>query len=280
VADAQLPWRLSEGHFDFAFNLAEGTGRRCREAIPAAVCELLSLPFTGPDALTLAITLDKFIAKRVVAPDVPVPRGVLIESDRDDEQLDRLVYPVIAKPNDEGSSKGIRDNPICPDAAAAAKRVQWLRTEYGCPVLVEEFLPGAEVTIAVAGNAPDERILGMMEVAPVSDREPFVYSIEVKRDWTRHVCYHVPPRLGAHTIDTLRGYALRSYRLLGCRDLARIDFRLDGNGTPHFMECNPLPGLDPITSDIVMMSKSYLAYDDLIQGVLLDAMRRTGVSRR
>jgi D-alanine-D-alanine ligase len=278
VADARLPWRLADGRFDFAFNIAEGTGRRCREAVPVAVCELLSVPFTGSDALTLAITLDKFIAKRVVSPDVPVARGVLVESTGDDPQLTGLAYPVLVKPNDEGSSKGIRENPVCADAAAARERVRWLQTRYACPVLVEEFLTGAEVTVAVAGNAPDVRILGMMEIAPVAGRETFVYSLEVKRDWTRHVRYHVPPRLDVGTLAALRAHALSAYRLLGCRDLARIDFRLDAGGVPHFMECNPLPGLDPVTSDVVMISKDHLPYDALIQGVLLDAMRRTGVS--
>lgn len=280
VADARLPWRLADGQFDFAFNMAEGTGRRCREAVPAAVCELLSLPFTGSDALTLAVTLDKFIAKRIVSPDVPVARGVLIETKEDEQQLPRLTYPVLAKPNDEGSSKGIRDNPVCSDAAAVLARARWLQAQYACPVLVEEFLTGAEVTVAIAGNGPDVRILGMMEIAPVSDGQPFVYSLEVKREWTRHVRYHVPPRLDGNILDALHGYALIGYRLLGCRDIARIDFRLDAHGVPHFIECNPLPGLDPITSDVVMLSKGHLPYDTLIQGILLDAMRRTGVSVR
>jgi D-alanine-D-alanine ligase len=279
VADRRLPWQLADG-FDFAFNIAEGTGRRCREAVPAAVCELLGLPFTGSDALTLAIALDKFVAKRVVSPDVPVARGVLIESDGDGTPIDRLRYPAIVKPNDEGSSKGIRENPLCADPTAAAARARWLWTRYQCPVLVEEFLPGPEVTVAIAGNAPDVRVLGMMEIAPSSGGGPFVYSVEVKRDWTRHVCYHTPPRLDANTIDAVRDSALMAYRLLGCRDIARIDFRLDAHGVPCFIECNPLPGLDPVTSDVVMLSKHNLRYDDLIQGILLDAMRRTGASIR
>ena len=280
VADGRLPWRLTERHFDFAFNIAEGTGRRCREALAAAVCELLSLPFTGSDALTLAVTLDKSVAKRVVSPDVPVARGVLIERQDDEEQLNGLAYPVIVKPNDEGSSKGIRDGAICFNASAAADRCRWLLTQYNCPALVEEFLTGAEVTVAILGNARDVRILGMMEIAPLATDAPFVYSIEVKRDWTRHVCYHVPPRLPATTLAMLNDFALSAYRLLGCRDIARIDFRLGADGVPRFIECNPLPGLDPVTSDTVMLSKATIPYDALIQGILLDAMRRTGIDRR
>jgi D-alanine-D-alanine ligase len=276
-ADSRLPWRLAEGRFEFAFNMAEGQGRRCREAVPAAVCELLGLPFTGSDALTLGITLDKFVAKRVVSPDVPVARGVFIESETDEAGIKALSYPVIVKPNDEGSSKGIRENPIAPDATAAVRRCRWLRERYACPVLVEEFLTGPEVTVGVTGNKPNARILGMMEIAPASGEENFVYSLEAKRDYLNQVRYFIPPRLNARTIERLSRFALTAYNLLGCRDIARVDFRLDAGGVPHFIECNPLPGLNPVTGDIVVLSRDILPYERLVQGILQDAMARTGM---
>src|ERR1039457_3101186 len=144
AADRLLPWRLEEGHYDFAFNIAEGQGRRCREAVPAAVCELMGLPFTGSDAVTLGVTLDKWLARRVVSPEVPVAGAALIRDEVDEDQLSALRFPVIVKPNDEGSSKGIRGDPIAADAEAAGRQCRWLRARYGCPVLVEEFLPGME----------------------------------------------------------------------------------------------------------------------------------------
>ena len=281
LADARLPWRLEEGRYDFAFNIAEGPvgltdrDRRCREAIPAAVCELLGLPFTGSDALTLAVTLDKAMARRVVSGEVPVARAVLLECGAED--LGGLRYPVIVKPNDEGSSKGIRDGCLAQDAAGAVARARQLRSVYGCPALVEEFLPGAEVTVALAGNWPDVRLLGLMEIAPARPTEAFVYSVDVKRDFERRVVYHVPPRLDAATLDRLRAGALAAWRLLGCRDIARMDFRLDTSGRPCFLECNPLPGLNRDHSDIVILTRDVLPYDRLVQGILLDAAKRTGV---
>jgi D-alanine-D-alanine ligase len=277
VADRRLPWRLEEGRFDFAFNIAEGRGRRCREAVPAAVCELLGLPFTGSDALTLAVTLDKATARRIVGSEVPVAPAVLIENGHlVDGNLDALRFPVIVKPNDEGSSKGIRESP-CPlasDSAAALRQSRWLFATYGCPVLVEEFLPGTEVTIGLAGNADAVRLLGMMAVEPAVPNGPFVYSVDVKRDWPRRVRYSVPPRLPAQTLANLEAAARSAWRLLGCRDLARIDFRLDAAGRPHFLECNPLPGLHPVDSDIVLLTQTNLPYEDLVQGVVRDAARR------
>ena len=273
-ADRELPWRLRSGGFDFVFNIAEGCGRRCREGVPAAVCELLGLPFTGSDMLTLAVTLDKAAARRLVSPEVPVARAVLVENYSLHADLSSLTYPVMVKPNDEGSSKGICAQPVAADPSAAVKRTRWLQEKYDCPVLVEEFLTGSEVTVGIAGNGATTRILGLMEIAPAEPELHWTYSLEVKRDWRRRVRYHVPPRLDAKTLAAIEQYSLTAYRLLGCRDVARLDFRLDAAGVPHFLECNPLPGLNPESGDLVILSQPKLTYAQLVQGVLLDAARR------
>jgi D-alanine-D-alanine ligase len=279
-ADAAFPAALERGGFDMVFNIAEGAGRRCREAVPAAICEFLGLPYTGSDPLTLPVTLDKWMARRVVSPEVPVAGAALLQGAEDEVALAALRYPVIVKPNDEGSSIGIRRESRCADAAAAAERCRWLRQRYGCPILVETFLPGREVTAAVRGNGADATLIGLMEIAPADDRaEDFVYGLEAKRDFRRQVRYHVPPRLAPAQLDRIASLALTAYRLLGCRDIARIDFRLDAAGTPHFLECNPLPGLNPDSGDIVILARAAsadpaAAYGGLVQGILRDAMRR------
>ncbi len=277
-ADRTLPWRLEAGVYDFVFNMAEGCGRRCREAIPAAVCELLGIPFTGSDMLTLAISLDKAAARRLVSPEVPVARAVLLENAPGEADLAELAYPVMVKPNDEGSSKGLGGQPVAASVSEALARVRWLQETYRCPVLVEEFLCGAEVTVGVVGNHVDTRILGMMEIAATEPVPAWAYSLDVKRDWRRRVRYHTPPRLDPSTVATIERQALTAYRLLGCRDLARLDFRLDAAGVPHFLECNPLPGLHHASSDIAILSQRTLSYESLVQGVLLDAARRWNVA--
>jgi D-alanine-D-alanine ligase len=282
-ADRRMPRRLEQGNYDFAFNIAEGRGRRCREAIAAAVCELLELPYTGSDALTLAATLDKEVARRLVSPNVPVAPAVLLtkEGEEEDEaELERLRYPVLVKPNDEGSSKGIHEDAIAENSVEAMNRVRRLRALYGCPVLVEEYLSGVELTVGIIGNGVSAEILGVMEIAPAADEPRFVYSVEVKRDWRRRVRYHIPPRLPAHTVDTVSRNALAAYRLLGCRDFARLDFRLDSAGRPCFLECNPLPGLDPESSDIVILSRHHTSHEKLIQRILLEAVGRCKMDDR
>jgi len=273
-ADRSLPRRLAAGGYDFAFNFAEGTGRRCREAIPAAVCELLGLPFSGSDLLTLGLTLDKDMTRRVVASEVRVPRAVLVQREEDLGCLGDLAYPVIVKPNDEGSSKGIRDNPIADDAPEARRRCGWLRDRYGCPAIVEEFIDGTEVTAGILGNSPGERLLGLMEIEPVGEASRFVYSLEVKRDWRRRVVYHVPPRLDAQALAEIGEAAIKAFRLLGCRDVARMDFRLDGSGRLFFLECNALPGLNAANSDLVLLSRGTFTQRRLVQEIFLEAVRR------
>jgi D-alanine-D-alanine ligase len=276
-ADRSMPARLEAGRYDFAFNIAEGKGRRCREAVAASVCELFDLPYTGSDALTLAVTLDKNVARRIVSPEVRVAPAVLINTEDDEEALDALRYPVVVKPNDEGSSKGIGPDSVADNPAGAIKVSRRLRTQYGCSVLVEEFLSGAEITVGIVGNGSGTHILGMMEIAPRSAYKRFVYSIDVKRDWRRQVDYHVPPRIPSGTSRCLEQNARTAYRLLGCRDFARIDFRLDDEGLPVFLECNALPGLDPENSDLVIMSRDPITYQRLVQTILLEAFKRTGV---
>lgn len=234
VADCGLARALETGGFDFAFNIAEGKGGRNREAVAAAVCELFGVPHTGSDAMTLAVTLDKWTARRVVSPEIPVASAVLVRNEGDEFKLRALRYPAIVKPNAEGSSKGIRGDAVVDSAVEALERARWLRLEYGGPALVEEFLPGAEVTVGVLGNGSDQRVLGVMEIAPNVPSDRFVYSLEVKRDFLRRVQYYIPPRLSDDGLTKVKRLALLAYEMLGCRDVARLDFRLDAAGEPFF----------------------------------------------
>ena len=274
LACRDLPQRLDAGSYDFVFNIAEGSGRRSREAVPAAICELLELPYTGSDPLTLAATLDKTIAKRIVSPDVAVARGTT-----DAAELGGLSFPVIVKPNDEGSSKGIRISSHCVDVETALAQAGWLARTYGCPVLFEEWLPGAEVTVAIAGNGTSATVLAAMEIGFASPQHdaPFIYSLETKRDYRNKVAYHVPPCLPPPALSRLNEQALRAFHLLGCRDVARMDFRLDAEGEPRFIECNPLPGLNPESSDFVIATRGVLSYDRLVGNILRDAAARYSI---
>jgi len=144
--------------------------------------------------------------------------------------------------------------------------------------MVEAFVPGAEVTVGVLGNDPP-RIVGMMEIVPKTvSPEEFVYSLEVKRDWENRVAYRVPPALPGALLSEIERCALGIYRALGCRDFSRIDFRLDASGTPHFIECNPLPGLSPGYGDLpILADRMGIPYPSLVGEILSHALRRHGM---
>ncbi len=265
---------------DFVFNFAEGHGiARSREARVPAVLEMLGIPYSGSDPLTLAATLDKDCAKRLVASaGVAVPRGRVFLPGDDLDALrfaPPLPYTAIVKPAWEGSSKGIRGKCVVdtPDELADAVAVLARQRQ---PVLIEEYVPGEELTVGIVGNDPPE-VVGVLRVLPLQATERFVYSLEVKRDWRRLVRYECPARLPTKQLRAVEEAALQSYRVLGCRDMSRVDLRLR-DGVPYFLEVNPLPGLSPESSDLVILARlSGWSYEQLIARILNAAFARQGL---
>ncbi len=275
----ELLRRLLDGpRPDLVLNIAEGRGAsRSREARVPAVLEMLGIPHTGSDPLTLAVTLDKDCAKRLVrASGVATPAWVLIEPEQEDipARLDHLALPVFVKPAYEGSSKGILTSNIIHDRDELCDAVARLQQVYRQPILVEEFIDGDELTVGIVGNHPPE-VVGIMRVLPKDTSGPFVYSLEVKRDWERRVRYECPAKLSATDTEAVRRAALASWRALGCRDVTRIDFRLREH-VPYFLEANPLPGLSPTSGDLVLLSGMVgVSYPELLSRIIHAAVERT-----
>lgn len=273
---------------DFVANIAEGSGvSRNREARVPAVLEMLGIPYWGSDAFTMSATLDKGVAKRMICGLVEVPKDVLIPPDLDydgDIRMllsagfeDPLRVPVILKPSLEGSSKGIRGRCVADSTDEAVEQFRVLAREYRQPILVEEFIEGDEVTVGLVGDGTKAEPLGLMRILPSMDEARFVYSLEVKRDWQRRVRYESPARLDEETAHNVKIAAIMAYTALGCRDFARIDFRVR-DGVPYFLEANPLPGLSPETSDLVILARGYgTGYPDLIRKILHVSMKRQGL---
>jgi D-alanine-D-alanine ligase len=263
---------------DFVFNLAEGQGiGRSREARVPAFLEMLGIPYTGSDPLTLAVTLDKDCAKRLVqSAGLPVPWGVVLRPDENPRHVVQSVrsrLPIIAKPAWEGSSKGIRGHCVVERLEELPAVIDSLRRDHRQPVLLEEFIHGDELTVGIVGNGPPQ-IIGVMRVLPRQKTGRFIYSLEVKRDFVRQVRYECPAQLPASVTKAVTEAALEIYRTLGCRDVARIDFRLR-EGVPYFLEVNPLPGLNPDTSDLVIMARlAGWSYGQLIQSIWQAALDR------
>jgi D-alanine-D-alanine ligase len=272
---------LRRGRPDIVFNIAEGEGGRCREAHVPALLEMLGIPYVGSDPLTLCVTLDKPVAKRLVASEgFPTPKFLTFPS-ADAFTGEGLAYPVIVKPAFEGSSKGVRLSSRAASPAEARERVAFVTGTYHQDAIVEEFVAGPEATVGILGNE-NPRVVGVMEIAPKKMRnEEFVYSLEIKRDWENQVEYRCPPPFSPRVAAEIERCAVGIYRTLGCRDFSRIDFRVDAKGVPQFIECNPLPGLSPGYGDLpIMADRMGMSYLSLISEILSHALSRQEVPAR
>jgi len=262
---------------DFVFNIAEGRGNyRSREAQVPSVLEMLGIPYSGSDPQCLSICLDKPLTKTLVAAaGVSTPQFCIVAdvSQLNEVSWEQYSFPVIIKPAYEGSSKGIRQASLAENPDDADALVAHLIDSYRQPMMVEEFITGEEVTVGIVGNSPPG-IIGTMRVVPRQKYNRFIYSLEVKRDWQTLVDYECPARLSEETLGAINASSLKAFEALGCRDFARLDFRVNSDGTPFFIEINPLPGLGTHSDLYIMATKMGLDHAQLVGGILDAALQR------
>ena len=150
---------------------------------------------------------------------------------------------------------------------------------YSGEMLAEEYIPGREFTVGLLGNGANLRVFEPMEIvySRTTQGDYHVYSYKVKQEYTKYVRYDCPAAITSAESQEMKDMARRVFRMLGCRDLSRVDFRLDEAGKPWFIEINPLPGLAPGYSDYPMLTQFQgVAYGDLIRGILSAAAARYG----
>lgn len=273
-----LAARLVEGErYHIVFSIAEGVKGRSREAQVPALCELFDQPYLFSDPLTLAASLDKAVAKRLVR-DAGVPTPAFAVAERHVSELAGWTeFPAFVKPLAEGTGKGCDTASMVHNQAELQATAMRVIERYKQPALVERYLPGREFTIGLAGNGDDARVLGVCEILLKADAEANVYSLHNKELCEELVTY-APVNDGEARLAATR--ALEAYRALECRDAARIDFRSDAHGDPHFLEANPLAGLNPWHSDLpILAAQNGIPFVALI-GLILDAgLARYGLAR-
>jgi D-alanine-D-alanine ligase len=282
-ANSELPQRLAEAKVDLVFNIAEGLSGRNREAQVPALCELLGIPYTGSDSATLALALDKALCKRILRQHgILTPEFQVMVSGR--EKLHPWLspkFPLIVKPNAEGSSKGIAASGVVDDETALRAAVKELVERYRQPALVEEYISGREFTVGLLGDKRP-RVLPPMEICfkDAANLRP-VYDFEVKQEWEKHVYYECPAKLAPAEARAIERAARETFLALDCRDVARIDLRMSPNGQVYVLEVNPLPGLTPDYSDLVLISKAAgIEYRTLIHEILAGGLKRLREKRR
>ena len=280
TADRSLPVQLQSETPDFVFNIAEGIRGRGREAQVPALLDMLGIPYTGSDATTLCIALDKALTKRLLATyHVKTPPYFNIHPDTC--KLPRaLPYPIIVKPNAEGSSKGISDVCVAKNPEELSEILKRNARLYHEDMLAEAFIGGREFTVGLLGNGTQVKVFPPMEIVYKSTPADGcrVYSYSVKQDYTRFVSYECPARLESGVERKMLDAAKKIFLALNCRDFARVDFRLSEDGKDvYFIEINPLPGLAPGYSDYPMLADFCgMGYDELIAKIFRAAVLRTG----
>ena len=281
---------------DICFNICEGHFGDAREAQVPALLEMLRIPYTGSKVLTLALALDKPMTKRILHyHELPTPEFQVFE--RVDEPLnDDMSFPLFVKPSREGTGMGVSAQSIVTNEAELRDQVGKTLDRYDEPALVERYIEGREVTVGLVGNLigpvakrlPDDEDALRMEAGlrflpPLEvDLKPFettdvVYSNRLKVALADKLNYLCPAPLETDAVDELKWLAAAVFRVTGALDVSRVDFRLDLNNDwrPYILEINPLPGLAPVISDLVIEAAADgIDHTGLVNMILESALRR------
>lgn len=265
------------------FNIAEGLNGRSRESQIPAMLEMLKIPYTGSDPLTLALCLDKARAKEVLAYyGIATPPFAVV---RDPQEKTRLpALPAVVKPLAEGSSKGVANSALVRTRRQLREEILRITRQYEQPALVEKYLPGREFTAALLGNGRTVEVLPVVEIR--FDQLPKsinpIYSYEAKWIWDTVEkpleIFSCPAQISPVLKRKIEALCRAAFWALGCRDWCRIDLRLDEKSEPQILELNPLPGILPNPAANSCFPKAArtagISYADLINRVLEIACRR------
>jgi len=247
------------------FNIAEGRHGRCREAWVSTLLELYGTAYVGSDPLALSLGLDKATSKRLaVSSGILTPRWITIDHPRLLPGEIPLDFPVIVKPRYEGSGIGIDEGAVVYDHQTLAQRVRWLFKRWEEPLVIEEFIAYGELTVCVIGNDPPAAYPAIQRPVDRTSR----LSVHVARAMTGE--WEAPLELTQELDSEARRVAVVMFEALGCRDIARIDLRVDEHGRVYFLEINPLPSFDPEGTIGLLAEHLGMTYTQLI-GRLLEA---------
>ena len=264
---------------DIVFNICEGVGSRNREAQVPIVLETFNIPYIGSDGLTMSLTLDKIMTKKILmAEDIPTPRYLGIDKLDDLINLDHMKFPMIVKLRNEGTSKGISDESVVYNKKELRNRSEYLFDRYNSsPLIIEQFISGTELTIPLIGNSPAQTYpavqVSINDDVNLGDR---IYTFErVSSTDLKYIC---PAKISKRLENKLADLALRTYRAVDCLDFGRVDFRVDNDGNPYVLEINPLPSLS--TDDVFDISPNVVGcdYQKAVCKIIEAALARNGLN--
>ncbi len=277
---------LRDQHPVVVFNLFEGTGDDSRnEAFVAGLLEWLDIPFTGCPFHTLALARCKHLAKTLLrGAGLPTPEYFVVDELPVADCT--LEWPVIVKPATQDGSIGLDQGSVVTDQRRLNERVAYLLKNYGPPVLVEEYIRGRELSVSLI-ETPTLRVLPVSEVL-FTDKDPDYWPIvtyDAKWKPGSHEYEATPPRYPADVspklAERLSAIAIQAFRLLGCRDYARVDFRVRPNGKAYILEVNPNPDFSPDAGLTGVLASAGLTHPqftvDLVKSALARGWKPTSI---
>ncbi len=295
---------------DLCFNIAESHFGNGRESQIPAVLEMLRIPYTASQVLTLALALDKPMTKRILMyHGLPTPEFQVFE--RVDDPIDadllndagELRFPMFIKPSREGTGMGVSAASIVTSVAQLRGQLAEHLRRYNQPILCERYIRGREVTLGLIGNLKlpaarrvNERIASAelpeeltffppleVNTSAYPDSEADLYTNRMKVELAEDFHYFCPAPLEPALHERLKWLTAAVFRVLGCYEVSRVDFRLDAdnNNEPYILEINPLPGLNPGYSDLCIEANAAgWTYEQLIGTIVELAAERYGLPVR
>lgn len=271
----ELLKKLDNLKVDIVLNISEGISGRNRESQVPIILEMMNVPFVGSDGLTLGLSLDKAMTKKIlISENIPTPRFFETEDPANNAaKIKDVKFPLIVKPRYEGSSKGLSEKSRVENLDELREQIGYIVKAYKQSALVEEFIPGSEYTVAIIGNNhPD--VLPPVQIKIDGELKlgnKFYTFARIRSKRLEYVCTDkIDKTLKARLMDL----ALKTYKAIDARDFGRVDFRVDENNNPYVLEINPLPSLS--SEDVFMCIANYLKvpYSEMIRRILEAAFLR------
>ncbi len=261
---------------DLVFNLCNGIEGESRISALPFLLDHAKIPYTGSGPIAHALAYNKIYSGYIFkGAGIPTPSFYTVSSAEEIKDL-TLTYPVLVKPKDEGSSRGIHDDSLVYNERELFIKIEENLKVYHPPMMITEYIEGREFTVGVLGGGDQVRVLPILEIdfSNLPSNLNKIYSFEAKYVFDSYVKYHLPARLDEDLKRKIEDMAKKAYNSLDLRDYSRVDFRVR-DGVPYVIEINSLPGLHQNSSDIVKMAhRDGLSYEDLIMHITSYGLNR------
>lgn len=279
IASDNIIGRLREEKVDLVFNLCNGIKGDSKLAQIPALLEFAGIAYTGSSPLGHNLAINKILSSKIFrAANIPTPDFLSIDDLKDLQDIN-MRFPILIKPNDEGSSRGIHQDSLVFNMEDLRKKTQEELKIYNPPIMLNEYIEGREFSIGLIGNGQDIEVLPIQEIdlSGLPDDLIKFYSFEIKAYYKKETSYHIPAKLSREEKELLDRTAIRAYKALNILDYGRVDIILQ-DGIPYVLEINSLPGLMRERSALYRMAEATdLGYENLVLTIVETALKRYGL---